>query len=448
MPVELISLPFHLPRQDKKGVRVSMEVGVVSEVRGRVEQMLQELPYEWVAHCEHRVLLEAVELVERVARSHSMPILNGVKLEPRGETLVLAATDLETGIEIVVPATIVPARESYHPCVVAAKNLKKVLAATKADSEHVVLCSRRTAMELCTGEMTYELNGLDPDDLPLLPEMPLERVEIKDLDREILRKLSELSPEKADSEAIKSVLWRFSEDGLKLYATNGYVLARVQVSGTFPRQDLFVSGKSMRHIVRAMPKDGTVCVACDQQYAHFSWGNVRYICRLVTPERELEYEEVFPTAVSVEVQIAAQELLRAIKAATVVQDEDTEAIWLTVYDPNVSEKYMVDENACKLEDLQVEPSRMMVRVSASSEFFGKFKTEVKPSRMVLHKATAAPYPVPFVAVVRSSYLQEVINILGGNEIILRMVTSKTPIVAVSPDAPHVAVVFAPIDMDR
>src|SRR5712691_7455213 len=120
--------------------------------------------------CERRELHEGLQTVARaVSGRSSLPILGNVLLEPQADALRLAATDLEMGIERLVPARVVEAGSVTLP----AKTLSEIVgvlpeaevtiaADTGSSGRDVVITCRRSE---------YRIHGLPAEEFPVLPEV-------------------------------------------------------------------------------------------------------------------------------------------------------------------------------------------------------------------------------------------------------------------------------------
>src|SRR5919199_5821990 len=112
-------------------------------------------------------LYEGLQIVGRAVSAHtSLPVLKNVLIEPGTDAIKLSATDLELGVEVLVPASVqeggpltVPAR-TFGEIVAALPEADVSLAAD--DHEGLVICCRRSE---------YRIHGLTAEDFPALPEV-------------------------------------------------------------------------------------------------------------------------------------------------------------------------------------------------------------------------------------------------------------------------------------
>jgi len=112
-------------------------------------------------------LYEGLQIVSRAVSTHTtLPVLKNVLIQPGTEGIKLSATDLELGVEVLVPAQVqepgaltVPAR-TIGEIVAALPEADVSLAA--GDNDNLVICCRRSE---------YRIHGLTAEDFPALPEV-------------------------------------------------------------------------------------------------------------------------------------------------------------------------------------------------------------------------------------------------------------------------------------
>src|SRR5688500_4135794 len=109
-------------------------------------------------------LYEGLQIVSRTVSSHtSLPVLKNVLIEPGTDAIKLSATDLELGVEVLIPGTVLEG----GPLTVPAKTIVEIVAAlpeadvTLAADDHdnlIVTCRRSD----------YRIHGLTAEDFPAL----------------------------------------------------------------------------------------------------------------------------------------------------------------------------------------------------------------------------------------------------------------------------------------
>ena len=112
-------------------------------------------------------LYEGLQIVSRtVSTQTTLPVLKNVLIEPGTDAIKLSATDLELGVDVLVPATIseggsltVPAK-TFSEIVAALPEADVSLAAD--DRDNLLICCRRS---------DYRIHGLTAEDFPTLPEV-------------------------------------------------------------------------------------------------------------------------------------------------------------------------------------------------------------------------------------------------------------------------------------
>lgn len=206
-----------------------------------------------------RELLAAVKLAAKVAtKRHSLPVLSHVLLRgqplPHGARLTVAATDLETWLEVRVGAT-PEGSASLAPSSVAipAKALADALA--KRTLATVTLTLEPSRLTL-SGGATQTLAGIDASEFPCAPD-PAERSASAPAGKlaEALARVAYAASRNVTRYNLNAVLFEVPADGgaLRLVATDGHHLALAECA-----HDGEPMAERARDWERPVPELGTV----------------------------------------------------------------------------------------------------------------------------------------------------------------------------------------------
>src|SRR3970040_1738946 len=117
--------------------------------------------------CEQPDLLKGVQAVSRaISTRTTMPILSHILMETTKDGVKLAATDLELGIQTVVPASVKKGGAITLP----ARLLSEIVSNLSAATVEVRVEEGGTQAEIRCEEAVFEILGLAATDFPFIPE--------------------------------------------------------------------------------------------------------------------------------------------------------------------------------------------------------------------------------------------------------------------------------------
>lgn len=273
--------------------------------------------------CARKDLYEGVQVVGRaVSARTSLPILGHLLITAEDDKLRIAATDLEIGMECVVPALVQEAGSMTAP----ARVLTEMLAALpETDVSLSVEESNTVNLKCATSE--YSILGLPPEEFPMLPEV---REEVSfsveyDVLREGIRKTSFAISTDESRAILTGVLMQVSPDGLKLAATDTHRLCiqccpMVEQEGSV---NAIVPGRAMNELTRIVPEgEGTVDVTISSTQVMFKVEDTVLISRLIEGQFP-NFEKVVPTEWTKKLTVPAEQFLQSTKRVAIVARENS-----------------------------------------------------------------------------------------------------------------------------
>ena len=181
------------------------------------------------------------------------------------------------------------------------------------DAELLVVC----------GDTSTKMNGIDAAEFPLIPAVETSLVEIPaETFKEAPQTLFSVSTSEARPE-LSGVLLKFGNGKLTLAATDSYRLAErvlpVEFSG---ERKVIIPGRALQEVSRIIstlrddPESGeTVSVQLSETQAVFSYGNAELTTRVVDGSYP-DYTQIIPTQFVTEVVVGRQELIKAVRTAS------------------------------------------------------------------------------------------------------------------------------------
>ncbi len=329
-------------------------------------------------------------------RSSSIQALQNVLLEFRsGEGAIRAtATDLEVAIVVDVPATV---PEDGALAVPGAKLLESVR--EMPDGEISLMGADRNALVLKSGKARLTLRGIGREEYPSLPALATDRsfdVEATDLRETIRRTIIAASHDEARS-FLTGAFLVLGEKKARFVATDGHRLALSEFSPSALGKNaagpgVIIPARILSLVASALPAEGRVRVTIGETHVVFSSGSSTFSSRLIA-EKFPDYQKIIPKASDRKIQVGRQEFLDVLKRVSLYTNARTSAVLLSVKSDRVV-------------------------VSAETPEFGEAHDEVDA------QVTGPAMDITFNA----RYLQDVMKVLTGEEVIVELGAKIAPAV--------------------
>ena len=244
-------------------------------------------------------LQKAVQDAVRIAGQKStLPILEHVLLEAKGDHLAITAYDMEAGIVQEIPAT----TEAEGAVTVHGKSLRDLLKTLKK-GELSLQADAKSMVEVVQGDVTATLNGLPAEEFPALPTFDgAQGFNLKGAEFFAALDRTLWAASKDETRAILTgVLLEVQDKRARLVATDSYRLSIAEAGTVRTSQNLSViipaeSLALLRRLWKKPPK--AFRVAIHEQQFSISEGSRRLVTRLI--------EGQFPNCERVATAIDAQ----------------------------------------------------------------------------------------------------------------------------------------------
>lgn len=264
-------------------------------------------------------LYEGLQIVSRAVSTHTtLPVLKNVLIQPGTDGIKLAATDLELGIEVIVPATV----QEGGSLTVPARTISEIIAALpEADvslaadeHENLVICCRRSE---------YRIHGLNAEDFPALPEVAgTVSLELpQSLMKSMIRQTALAASDDDTRPILTGVCLIVKEDQLRLAATDTHRLAvrTSPVAGASGDTTVIVPVRAMNELMRVLGdgEEAVLSMRVDQNQIQFRTDRVTLISRLIEGQFP-RYERVIPSGYTRKLTIQRDDLQSALRRARIV----------------------------------------------------------------------------------------------------------------------------------
>lgn len=280
--------------------------------------------------CSHEHLNKAVALVGRAVSSRvAMPILSNILIETKKETVKLAATDLDHGIQTEIPATIkrggaitLPAR-LLAEIVVNLPNAPVQLKLAENGRDIGVQCER----------VTYDLIGLPAADFPLMPEP--DATAVVKMDAGMLRTMIRQTGFAVSTDETRVFLTGLylvlDGNEARIVATDGGRLALRSATLASPstqKVGVIVPSKTMQELTRALGgADGDVDISLAENQILFAMPGARLVSRLI-PGPFPNYQQVIPQGHKQRLTVGTEHLMGAVRRVAITARDSANVVRL------------------------------------------------------------------------------------------------------------------------
>ena len=258
----------------------------------------------------------------------TLPVLANILVETTERGIRLSGTDLDIAVSTEVSADV----ETPGAITIPAKKLSEIarelpLAPVKIGA----MGEQRITLEC--GRSRFKLLGLPRDEFPTFPQVRFQdswRVRSGDLQKLISHTSFAVSTEESRP-ILNGVLWELRADRMRMVATNGHRLARMDVpitSGNSPGGDLIVPPKALDQVRRLFPAEEELEIAQGDNHLGFRSPFTSVFTRLIEGPYP-NYEQVIPRdndRVAISDKVA---LISALKRMSVIASDQTHRIRLS-----------------------------------------------------------------------------------------------------------------------
>lgn len=354
--------------------------------------------------CERRELHEGLQTVARaVSGRSSLPILGNVLLEPRGDALRLAATDLELGIERLVPARVGEAGSVTLP----ARTLSEMVGVLPEDDVTIAADTSGGDVVITCRRSEYRIHGLPAEEFPVLPEVGAEAAfslpegELA----KIIRQTIFAAAADDNRPILTGVYTVLNERKLVMVATDTHRLALRQgaVSEASGEVGVIIPARALNELSRGLAAESEqpVQVRLDRNQVLFQTERLTVVSRLIEGQFP-KYEKVVPTEHTRKLTIPKDELQQAVRRAAVVARENSnriilrtagEMLTITAEEANLGQAHEEVEVIREGDDIQIAfNARYVLDVLGVIEAEGLYLEMTEPLRpAVLRPVDGAEY---------------------------------------------------------
>jgi DNA polymerase-3 subunit beta len=266
-----------------------------------------------------------VAVAASVPSKTTLPVLANLLVEASKDGLKLSGTDLDIAVSTTIPASVDQEGATTLPARKLVEIAKELPNATIR-----VTSSGEQRVQIECGKSKFKLLGLARDEFPAFPTVKFEggwKVQAKDLQKLIGHVAFAASTEESRP-ILNGVLWELRADRMRMVATNGHRLARMDVpaSATGGSQaDLIVPPKALDQIRRLFGGDEDIEIGKSDNHLGFRSTTTQVYTRLIEGPYP-NYEQVIPRENDKSLTADKAALAAALRRMSIVASDQTHRI--------------------------------------------------------------------------------------------------------------------------
>ena len=255
----------------------------------------------------------------------TLPVLANILVEASKEGLSLSGTDLDISVSTTIPASVDQEGATTLP----ARKLVEIVKELPSASIRFTSSGEQRVQIEC-GRSKFKLLGLGRDEFPAFPTVKFEggwRVTARELQKLISHVAFAASTEESRP-ILNGVLWELRPDRMRMVATNGHRLARMDVpaSGQGGSQaDLIIPPKALEQIRRLFNGDEEIEIGRSDNHLGFRSATTQVLTRLIEGPYP-NYEQVIPRENDKSLTADKAALAAALRRMSIVASDQTHRI--------------------------------------------------------------------------------------------------------------------------
>jgi DNA polymerase-3 subunit beta len=276
---------------------------------------------ELVVTCARDDLAAALGIVTRaVSTRGAVQVLSGVELSATGDSLRLAATDMELSLRTSVTAEV----SGEGTVVVPGRLLADLVRLLPAEEVQLAFDPQGGALGVRSGAHASRLNVYAAEDFPRLPDTD---VAIQEVDATALvTTIDQVARSASRDESrpvLTGILVRFEGPKLVMAATDSYRLSvkETELSAPGPDLEAIIPARALGELGRLVG-DGAVRLGVSENHVVFGAGDSWLTTRRIDGQFP-NYKQLLPESFEVELSLPRAELLGIVRRAAVVAQRNT-----------------------------------------------------------------------------------------------------------------------------
>jgi DNA polymerase-3 subunit beta len=266
-----------------------------------------------------------VAVAASVPTKTTLPVLANLLLEASRDGLRMSGTDLDIAVSTTVPASL----DQEGAITLPARKLVEIVRELPSNPIRIIASGEQRVSIEC-GRSRFRLLGLPREEFPAFPAVKFEggwRAPARDLQKLISHVAFAASTEESRP-ILNGVLWELRPERMRMVATNGHRLARMDVPATAAgggQADLIVPPKALEQIRRLFSTEDEVEVARSENHLGFRSATTQIFTRLIEGPYP-NYEQVIPRENDKTATADKSALTAALRRMSIVASDQTHRI--------------------------------------------------------------------------------------------------------------------------
>jgi DNA polymerase III subunit beta len=267
-----------------------------------------------------------VAVAASVPAKTTLPILSNILLEATKDGIRLSGTDLDISVSTTVMASV----DQEGAITLPARKLVEIIRELPSAAIRLTASGEQRVSIEC-GRSRFRLLGLPREEFPAFPSVKFEggwRTSSRELQKLIGHVAFAASTEESRP-ILNGVLWELRPERMRMVATNGHRLARMDVPTSetqgASQADLIVPPKALEQIRRLFGTEETVEIARNENHLGFRTGSTQVFTRLIEGPYP-NYEQVIPRENDKAATADKAALTSALRRMSIVASDQTHRI--------------------------------------------------------------------------------------------------------------------------
>ena len=267
-----------------------------------------------------------VAVAASVPAKTTLPILSNILLEATRDGIRLSGTDLDIAVSTMVSASV----DQEGAITLPARKLVEIVRELPSAAIRLTAAGEQRVTIEC-GRSKFRLLGLPREEFPAFPGVKFDggwKAASQDLQKLISHVAFAASTEESRP-ILNGVLWELRPDRMRMVATNGHRLARMDIpaspAGDAAQADLIVPPKALEQIRRLFGSDEEVEIARSENHLGFRSPTTQIFTRLIEGPYP-NYEQVIPRENDKAATADKMALTAALRRMSIVASDQTHRI--------------------------------------------------------------------------------------------------------------------------
>jgi len=267
------------------------------------------------------------DVSKAVSSRTTIPILTGIKISSHSEGITLTASDSDISIEYTIPmeedGKLYVDIKQHGSIVLPARYLNDII--RKLPSDFVELhVNDRFLSTIRSGRSEFNLNGLDAEDFPRLPQIEEEKVFSiqSDILKTMIKQTAFAVSTTETRPILTGIMWALEGDQLQFVATDSHRLARrqatVEASPELAFENIVIPGKSLQELNKILPdNDSLIDIVVTDNQILFKTDRILFYSRLLNGTYP-DVNRIIPSQSKTNIILNTKEFLHAIERASLL----------------------------------------------------------------------------------------------------------------------------------